>query len=642
MKKRLFLVFALALIVCTLFALSTSAKTLTKLDGETVEVTIIPNAPAKATFANSTDDYVIFDTGFACPSTYIFKDQATVSKGSYGNAGLKNALDFSFLTENGYYKDAENKVSYTIDNIVELDIPEGITTLGDQFAHSLSSVKKITFPHTVTSIGSTGFQNSAVLEEVVFEHTEADTEFTTLSGWMFAGCSKLKALSIPDCITTITGEGNFFNGCSSLGPVYLSKNIQILEKTGSNRYAVFQNLSKVYFVSEPFTTSDTAPAKPDIYYFPESLHTIHTNTFEGATSINSVLVFGTQITSASGSYLFKNVTSTVVFLGDMTEINTTNWKTSKIIFANANDKSSSDFASYTNSRTTVFCASETDTSKHLASPKHSTIEPATCYSNEKGVTRCFCTKVLSEGETPNTMLTTHNYINDFDCTTPNLCENFGEGKCDKFLDAEALEHIEKHAVAYAEGFAKSGLHTVWCDNEGCKALDNEITLGAMISTSGGYSTNANGGLAGGWTVNTDLVTLFNDYNEKDVQFGIFMVNPSHLTSNSFMVNYAPNLAEGKSGALVVEMTGTEYANFAFQISGFNSEELKKLELVIAAYAYVEGEDVEYIQDADTVCKVTTLDYADGSLYTVTYEKASSELSPVSVEAVIPTIKKDNF
>ena len=52
MKKRLFLVFALALIVCTLFALGTSAKTLTTVDGETVEVTIIPNAPAKSTFAN--------------------------------------------------------------------------------------------------------------------------------------------------------------------------------------------------------------------------------------------------------------------------------------------------------------------------------------------------------------------------------------------------------------------------------------------------------------------------------------------------------------------------------------------------------------------------------------------------------------
>ena len=330
MKKRLFLVLALALIACSLFALSVSAATVTTVDGEVLDVTTYPDAPAKSTFVNSTNDYVVFDDGFVCPSHYIFKDQATVDNGSYGNAGLNKVLDFSFLTEKGK--------NYTINNIVEIDIPQGITTIGTQFGHSLTALKKITIPSSVTSLGGTGFQNASNLQEFVFEHTEKDS-LTTLSGWMFSGCSSLKAISFPDCLTTITGEGNFFNGCSSLGPVYLSKNIQILEKTGSNRNAVFQNLSKVYLVSEPFTTSDTAPAKPDIYYFPESLHTIHTNTFESATSINSVLVFGTQITSASGSYLFKNVTSTVVFLGDMTEINTKNWKTSKIIFANPNDKS---------------------------------------------------------------------------------------------------------------------------------------------------------------------------------------------------------------------------------------------------------------------------------------------------------------
>ena len=240
------------------------------------------------------------------------------------------------------------------------------------------------------------------------------------------------------------------------------------------------------------------------------------------------------------------------------------------------------------------------------------------------------------------MLTEHNYIDDFNCITPNYCENFGEGKCDKFLDAEALEHIEKHAVAYADGFAKNGLHTIWCDNAGCKALDDEIALEAMLGTSGGYSVSGSGGLAGGWTVNTDLVALFNEYNEKDVQFGILMLNPTHLASNQIMDGYRVNLAEGKSGALQVEMNEGGYANFSFMINGFDSEELAGLELVITAYAYVEGEDVEFIQDANTVCKVTTLDYADGSLYTVTYEKATSELVPVSVEAVVPTIKKDNF
>ena len=491
--------------------------------------------------------------------------------------------------------------------VVEIDFG-ALQNVPSWFAESCKSLVSVTIPDTVLTIDGQAFRNCSSLTTVNISKTSNLTGFAVEA---FGNCSSLIALYIPDSLTTLNiGGGNVgpFNGCS-----------------------------KLYFVNEPGTTE-----KPSIYYFPENLSDVSGEAIKNCGSLNDVLVFGEKVKSLNNAWAFQNSKTVVVFLGDMEAITTSSWAVTKIYFANANDKSSSDIATYSNSKTAVFCASESDISKHMASPKHSSIEKATCYSNEKGVTRCFCTKVLSEGETPNTMLTTHNYIDDFDCTTPNLCENFGEGKCDKFLDAEALEHIEKHAVAYADGFAKSGLHTVWCDNEGCKALDNEITLGAMIFTSGGYSTNANGGLAGGWTVDTDLVTLFNDYNEKDVQFGIFMVNPSHLASERFMTGYMPNLADGKSGALVVEMTGTEHSNFAFQISGFNSEELKKLELVITAYAYVEGEDIEYIQDANTVCKVTTLDYADGSLYTVTYEKASSELSPVSVEAIVPTIKKDNF
>ena len=110
-----------------------------------------------------------------------------------------------------------------------------------------------------------------------------------------------------------------------------------------------------------------------------------------------------------------------------------------------------------------------------------------------------------------------------------------------------------------------------------------------------------------------------------------------------MRGYEVNLADDKSGALLVDMTGSEYSNFAFSVNGFDAKQaLKELELVITAYAYTEGNDIEFIQDATTVCKVSTLNYADGSLYTVSYEKATSELQVVSTDAIVPTVKKENF
>ena len=540
-----------------------------------------------------------------------------------------------------------------------------------------TALKYIYLPSTINTVAYQDargvFQNCTALEAVIFAKSAS---IGTIGNNFVMGCSSLKCVSLPSSVTKI--DYNSFHK-APLSALYIGDTLETLGGTGGNWDAgAFYNCTNLYLVQNPFEYygyENTLPEKTDVYFFPNTLSFVSDKVFRNCSNMNTTIVFGTSLTSWSG-HMFTNWTSStsgdknVVFLGNMTSFSISETISGggyiHFYFPNTTDKSVLTVGGketyvyyYTElgyigrarySSVTWLTVDEVQTTTdglfgnvrktpHLENPRLAEVVEATCYSNKSAVTKCFCGTVLTSGEVENSMLD-HEYIDDFDCTTQNKCSAFDN--CGAFLDAEFNAHNEKHTVAYAEGFAKSGLHTVWCDNEGCKALDNEITLGAMISTSGGYSTNANGGLAGGWTVNTDLVTLFNDYNEKDVQFGIFMVNPSHLASEKFMTGYMPNLAEGKSGALVVEMTGTEHSNFAFQISGFNSDELKKLELVITAYAYVEGEDVEYIQDAGTVCKVTTLDYADGSLYTVTYEKASSELSPVSVEAVIPTVKKENF
>ncbi|MBE6624421.1 MAG: hypothetical protein E7622_02125 [Ruminococcaceae bacterium] len=308
MKKKLFLFVALIVAICAILAISVSADEVTP--------------PTRTNLTVLAEDVVVFYDGNSCPSAYIFKDQTSIPNGSWGNPGLNQVLDFEYANQ-------KFGKTYSIADIKELDIPQGITTIGSYVGHNLSTLKKISFPSSVTSLGDVGFENASGLEECVFEHTEKDAGPTTLGPWMFAGCSSLKAISLPDSVTTITnGEGNFFNSCSNLGAVYLPKNLQTINNSGKN--ALFYGLSKVYFVNEPFSTSDTAPAKPTVYYFPENLTTISGGpTFEGCSSLNSVLVFGehftdASLTSDSGSYLFKNVSSTIVFLGDMTAINTTN------------------------------------------------------------------------------------------------------------------------------------------------------------------------------------------------------------------------------------------------------------------------------------------------------------------------------
>ena len=56
-------------------------------------------------------------------------------------------------------------------NLVAVDIPEGITSIGyASFAHC-SSLKEIKFPKSLTSIGDLSFANCPSLEEVDLLHT---------------------------------------------------------------------------------------------------------------------------------------------------------------------------------------------------------------------------------------------------------------------------------------------------------------------------------------------------------------------------------------------------------------------------------------------------------------------------------------
>ena len=78
MKKKLLLVFCLAIAICAIFAISASAKTVTTLDGKIVDVTIYDDFTMPTNLEYSLDDIVIFNDGFACPSVYIFKDSTEI------------------------------------------------------------------------------------------------------------------------------------------------------------------------------------------------------------------------------------------------------------------------------------------------------------------------------------------------------------------------------------------------------------------------------------------------------------------------------------------------------------------------------------------------------------------------------------
>ncbi|GMH48333.1 hypothetical protein TrVE_jg9368 [Triparma verrucosa] len=96
--------------------------------------------------------------------------------------------------------------------LVTVDIPEGITIIGDYSFVGCISLKEIKFPKSLTSIGSYSFWKCSSLERVDLLHTN----FEELGEMTFSICTSLREMKVPDSLQTF-GYNTFCN-CSKLVP----------------------------------------------------------------------------------------------------------------------------------------------------------------------------------------------------------------------------------------------------------------------------------------------------------------------------------------------------------------------------------------------------------------------------------------
>ncbi|GMH90038.1 hypothetical protein TrST_g2198 [Triparma strigata] len=96
--------------------------------------------------------------------------------------------------------------------LVVVDIPEGITSIGDSSFKYCINLKDISFPRSLTSIGRKSFLSCKSLEEVDLLHTNVQE----LGNQAFSYCTSLRTMKVPDSLQKF-GRSVFYE-CFKLVP----------------------------------------------------------------------------------------------------------------------------------------------------------------------------------------------------------------------------------------------------------------------------------------------------------------------------------------------------------------------------------------------------------------------------------------
>jgi len=119
-------------------------------------------------------------------------------------------------------------VGRSCSKLTELNIPDGVTSIGNYAFQGCTNLALTVLPDGVTSIGGGAFQNCTNLALTVLPDG-----VTSISGDAFSGCTNLALTALPDGITSIGGGA--FNGCANLALTVLPDGVTSIGQNVFNR-----------------------------------------------------------------------------------------------------------------------------------------------------------------------------------------------------------------------------------------------------------------------------------------------------------------------------------------------------------------------------------------------------------------------
>ena len=169
-------------------------------------------------------------------------------------------------------------------DIREVIIEDGVTTIGDDAFDFCSALTTVTIPSSVTSIGAVAFQGCTALSSI-----DIPNSVTNIGRFAFA-TSGLTSVVIPNSVTTI-GDGAF-DQCKGLTSATISENVESL---GFLTFFGCPNLTSVTLPEGVTTIGNQAFGDCTgltSITIPCSVTTIDKQAFEGCSNLTSLTVSG--------------------------------------------------------------------------------------------------------------------------------------------------------------------------------------------------------------------------------------------------------------------------------------------------------------------------------------------------------------